>query len=421
MNPVNIIGIGMGPQDLTDRHLTLIEQADVLVGGKRILDFFKNSKAQKKTIGKDIDAITKFVRNKMKTHQVVVLASGDPLFYGIGATLAKTLGTDKVVIHPNVSTVAAAFARIKEPWSDVHIVSLHGKKNKQKLLDVLEKGDCIAVLTDPRQNPNWLAQLLLEKNFADFQICVLENLGADSERFKWYSLRQAAVKEYESPNLVVLKRGAKKSEIKKHTHLVVPDGQAHLGMPDGWFAHQAGLITKSEVRAVSLSKLQLLPNHTMWDLGAGSGAVSIEASAILNKGRIFAIEKNAQRIELIQENMQRFKVKNMKVEKAILPQGLDNLPAPDRVFIGGGGKELGRIIKAAAAVLKEKGIIVINTVLIPSLEIASKTLDQLGFESEIIQVQINRGSEMPWGKRFEAQNPVWILSGMRKSECGMRK
>ena len=405
MNPVNIIGIGMGPQDLTDRHLTLIEQADILVGGKRILDFFKDSKAQKKSIGKDIDTILKFVRNKMETHHVVVLASGDPLFYGIGATLAKALGADKVVIHPNVSTVAAAFARIRQPWSDIHIVSLHGKKNSQKLLDVLEKGDCIAVLTDPRQNPTWLAQLLLEKNYADFQICVLENLGAASERFKWYSLPQAAVMEYKSPNLVVLKRGAKKSDIKKQTH---------LGMPDGWIAHQAGLITKSEVRAVSLSKLQLLPNHTMWDLGAGSGAVSIEASAILNKGHIFAIEKNPQRVELIKENIERFKVKNLKVKKAILPQGLDNLPAPDRVFIGGGGKELGRIIKAAAAVLKEKGIIVINTVLIPSLEIASKTLSQIGFESEIIQVQINRGSEMPWGQRFEAQNPVWIVRGMRK-------
>ncbi|MBW2410712.1 MAG: precorrin-6y C5,15-methyltransferase (decarboxylating) subunit CbiE [Deltaproteobacteria bacterium] len=412
MNPVNIIGMGMGPQDLTARHLTLIEQADVLVGGKRILDFFKDSKAQKKSITKDIDAVIKFVRNKMKTHHVDVLASGYPLFYGIGATLAQTLGTDKVVIHPNVSTVAAAFARIKEPWSDVHIVSLHGKKNKQKLLDVLEKGDCIAVLTDPRQNPTWLAQLLLEKNYCDFQICVLENLGAASERFKWYSLRQAAEMEYKSPNLVVLKRGAKKSEIKK---------QVHLGMPDGWFAHRAGLITKSEVRAVCLSKLQLLPNHTMWDLGAGSGSVSIEASAILKKGRIFALEKNPQRIELIKENIQRFKVQNLKVKKAILPQGLDKLPAPDRVFIGGGGKDLGRIIKAAATVLKEKGIIVINTVLIPSLEIASKTLDQIGFESEIIQVQINRGSEMPWGQRFEGQNPVLIVCGMRKSECGMGK
>jgi precorrin-6Y C5,15-methyltransferase (decarboxylating) len=411
MNQVNIIGMGMGPQDLTENHLGIIEQADVLVGGRRLLDFFKKSTARKKTISKDIDAVVEYVRKKMKDHRVVVLASGDPLFYGIGATLTKALGAEKVVVHPNISTVAAAFSRIKEPWSDVCIISLHGKKNNTKLLAALERDDCVAVLTDPRQNPTWLAQLLLDKGLPDFQICVLENIGAAGERFKWYSLNQAAVKAFTSPNLVVLKRGAEKSEIKQRTH---------LGMPDGWFAHQAGLITKSEVRAVSLSKMQLLPKHTMWDLGAGSGAVSIEASAILNKGRIFAIEKNPQRIELIKQNIQRFKVKNLKVKKAILPQGLKNLPAPDRIFIGGGGKELGSIVKSAAHHLKKNGIIVINTVLVPSLEIASKTLRQLGFETEIIQIQINRGSEMPWGQRFEAQNPVWIIKGFRISDLGLR-
>jgi precorrin-6Y C5,15-methyltransferase (decarboxylating) len=404
MNPVNIIGMGMGLQDLTENHLTIIEQADVLVGGKRLLDFFKQSTAQKKTIGKDIDAVVEYVRKKMKNHHVVVLASGDPLFYGIGATLIKKLGAEKVVVHPNISTVAAAFSRIKEPWSDVGIISLHGKKNQTKLLEALERDDCVAVLTDPRQNPTWLAQLLLGKQLLDFQICVLENIGAAGERFEWYSLNQAAAMEFATPNLAVLKRGAKKSKIKN---------RALLGMPDGWFAHQAGLITKSEVRAVSLSKLQLMPYHTLWDLGAGSGAVSVEASVLLKKGLIYAVEKKPERIEQIKKNKERFKVKNLEIVQSILPQGLRGLPAPDRIFIGGGGKQLGNIIKSAASHLKENGIIVINTVLIPSLEIASKTLSQLGFETEIVQVQIHRGSQMPWGQRLEAQNPVWIVKGFR--------
>jgi precorrin-6Y C5,15-methyltransferase (decarboxylating) len=369
MNPVNIIGMGMGLQDLTENHLTIIEQADVLVGGKRLLDFFKQSTAQKKTIGKDIDAVVEYVRKKMKNHHVVVLASGDPLFYGIGATLIKKLGAEKVVVHPNISTVAAAFSRIKEPWSDVGIISLHGKKNQTKLLEALERDDCVAVLTDPRQNPTWLAQLLLGKQLLDFQICVLENIGAAGERFEWYSLNQAAAMEFATPNLAVLKRGAKKSKIKN---------RALLGMPDGWFAHQAGLITKSEVRAVSLSKLQLMPYHTLWDLGAGSGAVSVEASVLLKKGLIYAVEKKPERIEQIKKNKERFKVKNLEIVQSILPQGLRGLPAPDRIFIGGGGKQLGNIIKSAASHLKENGIIVINTVLIPSLEIASKTLSALG-------------------------------------------
>jgi len=394
----------MGPQDLTERHLNMIERADVLVGGKRLLEYFKESTAQKKFIGKDIDDVVEFVWQKMKRHRVVVLASGDPLFFGIGATLTEALGTENVIIHPNISSVSAAFSRIKEPWSDLTIISLHGKKNEKKLLNALEKEDRIAVLTDPRKNPAWLAQLLLDKNLPDFRICVLENLGASGERFNWYSLRRAAATEFATPNLVVFKRGAHQSEINR---------QVRLGMPDGWFAHQAGLITKSEVRAVSLSKLQLLSGHTLWDLGAGSGAMSIEASLLIKKGRIYAIEKDAQRIEQIKMNKRRFKVKNLDIIQSVLPQGLDDLPAPDRVFIGGGGKELNQIIKAAAAVLKANGIIVINTVLISSLEIAKKTLNQLEFESDIIQIQINRGADMPWGQRFEAQNPVWIIKGFR--------
>ena len=407
MNLVNIIGMGMGLQDLSDRQLKIIEQADVLVGGKRLLDFFKASTAQKKTVGKDIADVIDFVKNQVETRNVVVLASGDPLFFGIGATLTKALGPENVLIHPNISTVSAAFARLKEPWSDVRIISLHGKNNEKQLLRALEKEDNIAVLTDPRKNPAWLAQLLIEKHMLDFQICVLERLGSSSERLNWYALRQAATMEFAAPNLVVLKRGVPDLEISS---------QCHLGMPDGWFAHQAGLITKSEVRAVCLSKLQLLPNHILWDLGAGSGAVSIEASVLLTKGHIYAVEKNPQRIKQIQRNQKRFRVKNLDIIESVLPQGLDNLPAPDRVFIGGGGKDLTGIIQAAAAALKPDGILVINTVLISSLQSAKQTLERLGFQTDIIQIQINRGSDMPRGERLEAQNPVWTIRGLRIAE-----
>jgi len=405
MNPVNIIGMGMGPQDLSEQQLKIIEQADVLVGGRRLLEFFRASTARKKSISKDIECVIDFVKNQMKTHNVVVLASGDPLFFGIGATLTKALGPEHVMIYPNISTVSAAFARIKEPWSDVQIISLHGKKNEKQLLQALEKEDDIAVLTDPRKDPAWLARLLIEKHMLDFQICVLEKLGSSSERIAWYPLSQAASMEFAAPNLVVLKRGARDLKISS---------QPHLGMPDGWFAHQAGLITKSEVRAVSISKLQLLPNHIMWDLGAGSGAISIEASVLIAKGRIYAVEKNSKRIKQIKRNKQRFKVKNMDIIESVLPQGLTDLPAPDRVFIGGGGKDLKTIIQAAAAALKPNGIIVINTVLLSSLQIAKKTMNQLGFQTDVVQIQINRGSDMPWGERLEAQNPVWIVTGHAK-------
>jgi precorrin-6Y C5,15-methyltransferase (decarboxylating) len=405
MKPVTIIGMGMGPEDLTARHKSIIARADILVGGRRLLEQFKDIRAQKKPIGKDIESIVEFVRAQSKHHEVVVLASGDPLFYGIGARMAGALGAGRVRIYPNISSVAAAFARIKEPWNDAAIISLHGRKNDEKLFSALAGENKIALFTDPKKNPAWLATRLIEKEFSNFKMCVLEALGSDAERFDWYLLETAAGMKFAEPNMVVLKRSPLKI---KSPHQILP------GAPDSWYDHPGGLITKSEIRAISLSKLRLAPDHTLWDLGAGSGSISIEASLFTKKGKIFAVEKNPDRIENIKNNRKRFKVRNLKIVQAVLPDGLSRLTRPDRIFIGGGGKDLKSIVTAAAKCLKPDGRIVINTVLIPNLQAVVETLSRLKFETDVIQVQINRTRQMPWAQRFEAQNPVWIISGMRK-------
>jgi precorrin-6Y C5,15-methyltransferase (decarboxylating) len=405
MKPVTIIGMGMGPEDLTARHKSIIARADILVGGRRLLEQFKDIRAQKKPIGKDIEGIVEFVRAQSKHHEVVVLASGDPLFYGIGARMAGALGAGRVRIYPNISSVAAAFARIKEPWNDAAIISLHGRKNDDKLFSALAGENKIAVFTDPKKNPAWLATRLIEKEFSNFKMCVLEALGSDAERFDWYLLETAAGMKFAEPNMVVLKRSPLKI---KSPHQILP------GAPDSWYDHPGGLITKSEIRAISLSKLRLAPDHTLWDLGAGSGSISIEASLFTKKGKIFAVEKNPDRIENIKNNRKRFKVRNLKIVQAVLPDGLSRLTRPDRIFIGGGGKDLKSIVTAAAKCLKPDGRIVINTVLIPNLQAVVEALSRLKFETDVIQVQINRTRQMPWAQRFEAQNPVWIISGMRK-------
>ena len=407
MKLISIIGMGMGPEDLTAKHLSIIEQADILVGGKRLLENFKSLPVQKKSIGKNIDAIINFVKEKRKHHKIVVLASGDPLFFGIGAKMAGALGADRIRIYPNINSVAAAFARIKEPWNDARIISLHGRQNEDELFSALEKENKIAVFTDPKKNPAWLAARLITKEFINFKLCVLEALGSDSERFKWYTLPGAAKMKFVEPNMVVLKRGPLESKMDK---------KLHLGASDTWYDHRSGLITKSEIRAITLSKLRLEPHHTLWDLGAGSGSISIEASLFIKKGKIITVEKNLERIEHIKNNQKQFKVRNLKVVQAKLPQGLPRLPRPDCIFIGGGGKDLKTIVTAAAKYLKPGGRIVINTVLIPNLQAVMAALDRLKFETEVIQVQINHSRQMPWAERFEAQNPVWIISGFRIAE-----
>jgi precorrin-6B C5,15-methyltransferase / cobalt-precorrin-6B C5,C15-methyltransferase len=159
----------------------------------------------------------------------------------------------------------------------------------------------------------------------------------------------------------------------------------------------------------------------LWDLGAGSGSVAIECSLLLGKGRIVAVEKDPLRVEQIKANAARFGVRNLTVVQAVLPAGLKRLPKPHRIFIGGGGRDLPPIISEAARHLKPDGIVVISAVLLQNVQDAKAVLRRLGFGTEVVQVQIHRSREMPWGERLEALNPVWIITGIPKKELGRRK
>lgn len=403
--------MGLSPEDLTARHLKIIESADVLVGGQRLLDYFDKTAARRQPIDRNIATAVEFIQNQMKTQSVVVLASGDPLFFGIGSILVNALGAENVAIYPNISSVAAAFARIKEPWSQVQVVSLHGRQNDQSIIQALHAGRTVAVFTDPTHNPAWIAKRLRLEDFGSVGICVLESLGTQAERFGWYQPDQVVNMDFSEPNLVILKPDA---------GLQSPKITPFLGIPDHHFLHEKGLITKSEIRAISLAKLRLLPDHVLWDLGAGSGAVAIEASALLERGKVIAVEKKSERVSQIEANKSQFGISNLQVVQAVLPDGLDGLPRPDRIFVGGGGKDLKSIIESVAIHLKPDGIVVVNTVLMPSVLTAQETLDALGFKTAMVQAQISQSRKMPWGNRLQAQNPVWIITGIRKAEWGSR-
>jgi precorrin-6B C5,15-methyltransferase / cobalt-precorrin-6B C5,C15-methyltransferase len=404
---VIVIGMGLSPDDLTARHIDIIRGADILIGGKRHLACFKDHPGIQKEINRDIQELTSLIQQNYKTHQIVVLASGDPLLFGIGSAIIHALGPEHVEIHPNISSVAAAFARIKEPWQDARVISMHGKIAENSLLTATAESPLVAVLTDPIRSPAWIAALLLRHQFHRTAICILEQLGTPSENISWHSLEEAAGKTFSEPNIVVLKRTS--------TPQALPG--FHLGMPDEAYDHENGLITKAEIRAISLAKLELLPHHVLWDLGAGSGSVGIEASLLAPRGRIVSIEKHPERIRNIECNRLRHGVRNMEIRQAVLPDGLHDLPAPDRIFIGGGGRNLETIIRSAAGYLKPDGILVLNTVLMDNLTTALATLKELGFSTETTQIQVCRSKDMPWSRRFEAQNPVWIITGIRQNPC----
>ena len=408
MSLIDIIGMGQSKKDLTLNHLEIINKCDVIIAGKRHLAMFDLPGIEKIPITSSIQSIVDIIKEKINANKIVVLASGDPLFYGIGSTLVRYFDKKQINIHSNISSVAAAFAAIQEPWHDAKIISLHGKQNKPFSFSTLARENKIAFLTDPKNNPQYIAEQLIKNNLLDFKFCVLENIGdKKKETVTWLdNMEQVKNNNFVQPNIVILKK------IKKEKN----DLQTHIGMDDSDFKHSKGLITKSEIRSVTLSKLKLTKkNHCLWDIGSGSGSLGIEAALQIPEGYVYAMEKNQERILDIVYNIKKFNCPNVKVLKTEFPQGVDDeiLDIPDRIFIGGGGKQLGQIIKFCCEKLSSSGIIVINTVVVQNFQSALDILKQLNFNPQTIQIQVARSKPMPFGDRLEALNPVWIISGSK--------
>ena len=184
-----------------------------------------------------------------------------------------------------------------------------------------------------------------------------------------------------------------------------------LGMPSEAFAHQRGLITKPEVRSVTIAKLNLKPEHVLWDLGAGSGSVSIEASRFVKQ--VCAVEQRPERVADIKTNIRRFGAGNMTVTEGELPDAATELPDPDVVFIGGGGKGLDAIIRMASTRLKENARMVVNTVLLQSLGTAVTTLEDEGFSVEVLQLSASVSTTVAWDMMLKGTNPVFVVTGIR--------
>jgi precorrin-6Y C5,15-methyltransferase (decarboxylating) len=189
-----------------------------------------------------------------------------------------------------------------------------------------------------------------------------------------------------------------------------------MGIADDKFATAKKLITKQEVRAVALAKLRLQNDLTIWDIGAGSASVSIEAANLMPNGKVFALEKNPQYLVFCRENLATFNARNVTLVEAYAPEGLEDLPDPDRVFIGGSGGMLEEIIEAVCRRLKPEGVIVLNAVTLDTLTKSVEFLEDQGFGVEVTCVNIAKTRGLTEYKMFEAHNPVYVIAASKGEE-----
>ncbi len=402
MKSIHVIGAGIdGQEAFGTQALERIREADLLCGSERLLAIFPDFAGETLRIDKNLSNLVE----TLGRHQgrSVVLASGDPLFFGIGRYLLRNLPDTLLEFLPNVTSVQYAFAKIREPWDDAVFISVHGR-GLAKAIDRIIANDKAAILTDEVNTPAAIAKSLLDRGCSGYRAYLCEDLGTANERIRITNIADLAKTKAAPLNVLILVR-----EFDEDEQAYVPT----LGIPDDEFLTVKKLITKEEVRVVTLAKLKLRHDMCLWDVGAGSGSISIEADHLLPNGRIFAIERNAECRRFIKQNLQKFKARNVQLVEGDAPQCLEELPDPDRVFIGGSGGHLWEILEIVDQRLAAGRRIVLNAITLDTLTAANEFFGNAGYEVEVVTVNIARTRPLTSYKMFEAYNPVYILTAVK--------
>ncbi|WP_293142579.1 precorrin-6y C5,15-methyltransferase (decarboxylating) subunit CbiE, partial [Okeania sp. SIO3I5] len=329
---INVIGIGLdGVSGLNQLVREIVKRATLLVGSDRHLRYFPNHHAETIVLGDVLEAIVEIQQHLDSPNScIVVLASGDPLFFGLGRLLVAHFPVEKLRFYPHLSSVQLAFSRIKIPWQDAKIISVHGRP-MDELIQALQQGvEKVAVLTDSTNTPQAIANLLLALNLpTTYQFWVCENIGSEDERVQQWSIEEVEKEIFAPLNLVVLLR----KTIIRHQPIDLANLPL-LGIPDNYFLSyddRPGLMTKREVRVLILAELSLQPEQIIWDIGAGTGSVSVEIARLCNDSIVYAIEKTSAGTGLIEENCRRFQVKNVVSIHGDAPEILHHLRPPHRI------------------------------------------------------------------------------------------
>lgn len=420
--PCRIIGVlDDGSRSLTTDALAHLNAADVVIGGSRLLSLLADAVkpgAECHDLTCQLSQVEAWIGDAQNAgKKVVVVATGDPLCHGIGGFLLGKFGRECIEILPNLSTLQLACARLGLAWHDVRIGSVHSRDAGEwtsgadaqhglyALLQLLRQSHLTAVLTSPDNTPDRIARMLQQETLADsYEIAVAARLQqADEQISGWLSVDEAAVRRFADPNIVLIRQ----KPVMQEALFGLPDERFQQRKPD------KGLITKREVRVVSLAYMALRPDSIVWDIGAGSGSVGLEAARLCPLGHVYAIEKNADDAAIVLANRTSLQVSNYSLRHGRAPDGLETWPAPDAVFVGGSGGELRELIALCLQRLRHGGQLVMNFATIENLATAVETLKAAGADWDVLQLQAARSKPILDMHRMQAENPIWIVCAQR--------
>ena len=405
--PVTVVGMGAdGCASLTSRAMNAIARAQLLVGGTRHLAFFPDRAAEHVVLEGGLAAALERVAALAVERDVCVLASGDPLFFGVGGLVLRAFGADNVEIIPHPSAMQLAFSRVGQKWDDAVTISLHGRP-LTGLCARLRRHRKAALFTGPHNTPARVAAHLCDHGESRWQAWVCENLGGADERVRCLTLGDLANTFDVAPlNTVVLVRDDPSWRPPPVIPLRGEEAYAKR-MP------KLGLITKQEVRLLVLGRLALRRDSVVWDVGAGSGSVAIEAGDLCCEGRVYAVDVDPEGAAICRANVAAHGADNVQVIEGRAPEALAALEAPDAVFVGGSKGGMEAIVAASWARLHPGGRLVVNAITLENAAEAHRALRQRDPALQVTLLQVSRAVPLARYQRFEALNPIQIFAATK--------
>lgn len=393
---VTLAGMGGGTAaTMTEELRRAVERAQLIVGAQRLLDALPQGLAAATAAAVAPGKILRLLKAS-DCEEALVLYSGDSGFYSGARGLLALLQEEHIParVLPGLSSVQLLAARLGRPWQDWTLCSAHGV-DCDPVAEVCAAGGPVCFLTGGvGNNAADLCRRLTEAGLGELPVTVGENLSYPEERLTTGTAAQLAEETF--PSLALLLTEA------------VTRPRRTPGIPDGEFIRGKTPMTKQEVRCAVLSKLALRPGDTCWDVGAGTGSVSVEMALFAKK--VYAVERDADACRLIEQNRAAFGAWNLTLVPGSAPEALNGLPAPDAVFVGGSGGELGAILKAAVAA-NPKVRLCVSAIALETLDAARRAFEELGIDWEVTQISVARSKAAGKLHLMMAQNPVFLISG----------
>ena len=396
MKEINIIGMGMSEKTLTAEALALINDADILIGAKRLINEFSelNKPSYNAYLSNDILEIIE----KTDAEKIAILVSGDVGFYSAAEKLTETLKDYSPNLIAGISSVSYFFAKCSLPWKDANLIGCHGLDTN--IVSSVRRNRFTFALTG--KNIPELQKELVKYGFGDLKVWIGEDLGSDEESIQESKISDLDGKEFSSLTVLIIENPDFDSRIR-------------TGIPDEEFIRGKVPMTKSEVRAVCLSKLALSPTDIAYDIGCGTGSVTIEMAFSAYDGKVYAFDKNEEAIALLEQNCQKFHLDNVEAICGLAPECLKDLPVPDVAFIGGSSGNMDEIVSYLYGI-NDKMRFVITAVTLENAMAGLDSLKNVGISGDIVQVAVSKGRQIGDLHMLMAQNPIFIISGSGADE-----